>query len=164
MSRADSGLYNFGPFRVDAQKRLLWRGDDCVPLTPKAFDVLCVLIQNHGQVIGKEQLLQAVWPDSYVEESNLTQTVFMLRKALAETPDQRYILTVQGKGYRFAADVVKVSSEQLTTSAELPEGRSARESTPPERLGGRVLWNQRSRLWVAAGCGAVLVIAAALLF
>jgi len=161
MSKADSRFYNFGSFRVDAQKRLVWREDECVPLTPKAFDVLCMLVQNAGQAIGKEQLMQAVWPDSYVEESNLTQTVFMLRKALGETPDQRYILTVQGKGYRFVADVVEIPREQLTGRAELPERRSLQESASPQ---GSASLNQSLRLWVAAGCAAVLVIAAALLF
>ena len=164
MSVVDSRFYEFGPFRLDARMRVLWRGEEYVPLTPKAFDVLCTLVQNRGQVIGKEQLLQAVWPDSYVEESNLTQTVFMLRKALGETPDQRYILTVQGKGYRFAADVVEVRSEQPTGRAALPERQSLQEPASPEVLSRPAGWNENARLWVAAVSGAVLVIAAALLF
>ena len=100
-----SRLYAFGEFRVDARSRVLRRRDKSIALTPKAFDVLLLLIEHSGEVVSKDELMQSVWPDSYVEESNLTQTVFMLRKALGETSNQRYILTVQGRGYRFAPDV-----------------------------------------------------------
>ncbi|HLB92488.1 MAG TPA: winged helix-turn-helix domain-containing protein, partial [Terriglobales bacterium] len=64
-----------------------------MPLTPKAFDLLLVLVQNAGRIVSKDELMKTVWPDSFVEESNLTQTVFMVRKALDETADRRYILT-----------------------------------------------------------------------
>jgi TolB-like protein/DNA-binding winged helix-turn-helix (wHTH) protein len=103
-----SNLYAFGEFRADAQSRVLRRGEEPIAVTPKAFDVLLLLIQHSGEVVSKDQLMQTVWPDSFVEESNLTQTVFMLRKALGETSSQRYILTVQGRGYRFAPDVKTV--------------------------------------------------------
>jgi TolB-like protein/DNA-binding winged helix-turn-helix (wHTH) protein/Flp pilus assembly protein TadD len=103
-----SNLYAFGEFRADAQSRVLRRGEEPIAVTPKAFDVLLLLIQHSGEVVSKDQLMQTVWPDSFVEESNLTQTVFMLRKALGETSRQRYILTVQGRGYRFAPDVKTV--------------------------------------------------------
>ena len=91
-------LYEFGEFRVDPHARLLSRREEVVALTPKAFDLLLLLIRHSGEVISKDELMKAVWPDSFVEESNLTQTVFMLRKALGETPGQRYILTIQGRG------------------------------------------------------------------
>jgi DNA-binding winged helix-turn-helix (wHTH) protein len=94
-----SSLYEFGEFRLDTQNRVLRRGEQTVALTPKTFELLLLLIQNGGEVISKDELMRSVWCDSYVEESNLTQTVFMLRKALGETPEQRYILTVQGRGY-----------------------------------------------------------------
>jgi TolB-like protein/DNA-binding winged helix-turn-helix (wHTH) protein/Flp pilus assembly protein TadD len=100
-----SNLYAFGEFRVDPQNRLLLCGDEAVTLTPKGFEVLLVLVRSGGRVVSKQELMQAVWPDSFVEESNLTQTVFMLRKALGETTKQKYILTVQGQGYRFAPEV-----------------------------------------------------------
>jgi len=100
-------MYEFGEFRMDSQNRSLRRGPSLVPLTPKAFEVLLVLVQKNGQVIAKDELMNAAWPDSFVEESNLTQTVFMLRKALGETRDQPYILTVPGRGYRFIAPVIK---------------------------------------------------------
>jgi TolB-like protein/DNA-binding winged helix-turn-helix (wHTH) protein/Flp pilus assembly protein TadD len=104
-----NSLYEFGEFRLDAQNRVLRLGEEPIALTPKAFEVLLSLIQHSGEVVSKDELMQAVWPDSFVEESNLTQTVFMLRKALGETPDQRYILTVQGRGYRLAVNVKTVS-------------------------------------------------------
>ena len=118
-----SNLYAFGEFRADAQSRVLRRGEKPIALTPKAFDVLLLLIQHRGDVVSKDELMQTVWPDSFVEESNLTQTVFMLRKALGESSDQRYILTVQGRGYRFAPDV-----QSLPSSGN---GHLVRTSPPP---------------------------------
>src|SRR5215468_1470128 len=96
MPSLTSNLYAFGEFCVDPQNRVLRLRDEPIALTPKAFELLLLLIQANGQVVSKNELMQAVWPDSFVEESNLTQTVFMLRKALGETATQRYILTVQG--------------------------------------------------------------------
>src|SRR5580765_6570199 len=103
-----SSLYAFGEFRVDAQNRTVWRREEPVALTPKAFEVLLLLIEHSGQVVSKDELMKTVWPDSFVEESNLTQTVFMLRKALREGSNQRYILTIQGRGYRFVSEVKSV--------------------------------------------------------
>jgi len=98
-------IYEFGDFRLDAQIRVLSRDRLPVPLSPKAFEVLLVLVQSGGEVITKDELMSAVWPDSFVEESNLTQTIFILRKALGESSEQRYIVTVPGRGYRFVARV-----------------------------------------------------------
>ena len=105
-------MYEFGEFRMDVQNRILRRGQNLVPLTPKAFEVLRVLVQKNGEVIAKDELMNAAWPDSFVEESNLTQTVFMLRKALGESRDQPYILTVPGRGYRFIAPVIKPAPKE----------------------------------------------------
>ena len=109
MPSLTGNLYAFGEFRVEPQTRVLRLRGEPVALTPKAFEVLLLLIQRSGQIVGKDELMQTVWPDSFVEESNLTQTVFMLRKALGDSSNQRYILTVQGRGYRFAAEVKSVS-------------------------------------------------------
>lgn len=103
-----NGLYEFGEFRLNATRRTLEQGQELVALTPKAFEILLILVESAGQVVGKDELMKAVWPDSFVEESNLTQTVFMLRKALGQARDQGYILTVPGRGYRFAAEVKAV--------------------------------------------------------
>lgn len=106
MSTPPQNLYEFGPFRLDALRCLLLRGGQHVPLSPKAFETLLVLVLNHGRVIRKEELIKHIWPDSFVEEGNLTQNIFVLRKALGEGPnDHRYIVTVPGQGYRFVAPV-----------------------------------------------------------
>lgn len=107
-----SGLYAFDDFQVDIQHRVLRKGEKPIALTPKAFDLLVLLIQHRGEVVTKDELIETVWPDSFVEESNLTQTVFMLRKALGETSTQRYVLTVQGRGYRFASELRAVSAHR----------------------------------------------------
>ena len=108
MSSLASSLYAFGEFRVDVQNRVLRRGEGPIALTPKAFELLLLLIQHGGEVVSKDELMRTMWPDSFVEESNLTQTVFMLRKALGETSRQRYVLTAQGRGYRFAPEVKSI--------------------------------------------------------
>ena len=122
MSSLTSNLYEFDEFRLDPQNRVLRRGGTAVPLTPKAFDVLLLLIQNAGRIVTKDELMKAVWPDSFVEESNLTQTIFMVRKALDETADRRYILTVQGQGYRFLVPVTETANSGAEIEAPEIEG------------------------------------------
>jgi TolB-like protein/DNA-binding winged helix-turn-helix (wHTH) protein/Tfp pilus assembly protein PilF len=126
MSSLTSNLYEFDEFRLDPQNRVLRRAGTAVPLTPKAFDVLLLLIQNAGRIATKDELMNAVWPDSFVEESNLTQTIFMVRKALDETADRRYILTVQGQGYRFLAPVTETAC-----GAEIESPGIERRVPPP---------------------------------
>jgi DNA-binding winged helix-turn-helix (wHTH) protein len=95
---------HFGAFRIEPGARSLMRADEPVPLTPKAFDLLLYMVRNAGRLLTKEELLGAVWPDSIVEEGNLSQNVFLLRKALGETSkENRCILTIPGRGYQFAA-------------------------------------------------------------
>ena len=105
-------FYQFGPFRIDAEKRVLMRGEELVPLKPKGFDTLLVLVQHHGQVLEKNDLMERLWPDSDVEESNLPLHISALRKILGENPNERlYIVTVPGRGYRFAAEVEEFDHE-----------------------------------------------------
>jgi len=112
MSLGPKVVYEFGPFRLDPDKQILLRGDEPVAITPKAIDTLLVLIRNSRQVVSKDELLRSVWPDAFVEESNLSQNIFIVRKALGDTPeDRRYILTLPGRGYRFVADVHTVTQE-----------------------------------------------------
>jgi eukaryotic-like serine/threonine-protein kinase len=103
---------------------------ELVPLTPKAFYTLLVLVRNSGRLMTKDELMKAIWPDSFVEEANLTQTVFVLRRALGETREQRYIMTLQGQGYHFVANVkeisgnghsAKVATASLDSGGEPPE-------------------------------------------
>lgn len=98
--------YEFGPFRLDPLKRLLLREGQVVDLTPKALDILLVLIRNNGQMLSKEELMNAVWPDAVVEENNLTRNISALRKALGEKPDEhRYVVTIPGRGYQFVGEI-----------------------------------------------------------
>ncbi|MBI3650415.1 MAG: winged helix-turn-helix domain-containing protein [Acidobacteria bacterium] len=112
-------FYQFGPFRLEAQKRTLLREGELVPLAPKAFDVLLVLVERQGEVLDKDRLMEMLWPDSEVEESNLPQHISALRKALGESPNERkYITTVPGRGYKFAAEVRVVSSDDSEVVVE----------------------------------------------
>jgi len=107
MDRSPSSTYSFGDFRLDADKRLLFTNDDePVALMPKAFDTLRYLVEHAGEVVEKDELMSAVWPDTIVEENNLSQNISLLRKVLGERPgDHRYIVTVPGQGFKFVADV-----------------------------------------------------------
>ena len=110
--------YLFGPFRLDAAERLLLRDNRPVPLTPKVFDLLEILVSKHGHLVEKEALQTALWPDSFVEEGGLTRCVSVLRKALGDA-DQAYIETVPKRGYRFTAEVTDADQ----TSAPLRSPR-----------------------------------------
>jgi len=103
---ASRDIYEFGAFRLDPNERRLTAGAKPAPLTPKVFDTLLVLVSNPGRVIEKEELLKTVWPDTFVEESNLAQNVSVLRKVLADgSGSGSYIETVPKRGYRFTASV-----------------------------------------------------------
>ena len=92
--------YEFGLFRVDGAKRILLRDGEVVPLTPKCFEILLALVENSGEVIDKEGLMNRVWPDSFVEEGNLTYNISILRKAIGERAgEHQYIVTVPGRGF-----------------------------------------------------------------
>jgi DNA-binding winged helix-turn-helix (wHTH) protein/tetratricopeptide (TPR) repeat protein len=115
-------LLEFGPFRIDPEQRLLSKDAQSIPLSPKAFDLLLVLVQRGGRVVFKNDLMKLLWPDTFVEESNLAQHVFQIRKALG---DRAYIVTVPGRGYRFAEDVrtvqqVAEESEQVSFHSPTP--------------------------------------------
>jgi TolB-like protein/DNA-binding winged helix-turn-helix (wHTH) protein/Tfp pilus assembly protein PilF len=99
-------FYDFGPYRLDRRARVLLRDGATVPLTPKVLDTLVVLVERRGEVVSKDELLKAVWPDTFVEESNLSQNVSVLRKALGQHLDHlTYIETLPKRGYRFVAEV-----------------------------------------------------------
>ncbi len=105
-------LYEFGPFRVDPEKQVLLREDHPVAISPKVFETLLILVRRSREVVSKEDLMKALWPDAFVEEANLSQNIFLLRKALGDTPeDRRYILTLPGRGYRFVEQVNAVRQD-----------------------------------------------------
>ncbi len=110
-------IYGFGPFRVDPDKQSLLRDGQPIGLTPKTFQLLLVLLRHSNATVSKDELMKTVWPDTFVEETNLTRNIFALRKALGETEQNRYIITVPGHGYRFAADVQPLSDQELSLFA-----------------------------------------------
>ena len=106
MTKQPKQIYEFGSFRLDAAERMLLRDGMVVPLTPKAFDTLLVLVENSGHLLDKDDLMKRIWPDSFVEEGGLTRNVSVLRKVLGEdSADSQYIETVPGRGYRFVGGV-----------------------------------------------------------
>ncbi len=107
MTEPQEQVYEFGTFRVNTAKRLLFKGDgQPVPLTAKAFDALLYLVEHRAVVLKKEELMKAVWPERVVEENNLNQIISALRRVLGEAKgEHRYIVTVPGRGYRFVAEV-----------------------------------------------------------
>jgi DNA-binding winged helix-turn-helix (wHTH) protein len=106
--------YEFGPFRLDPDKRRLWRDSDIVPLTPKAVDTLLVLVAHAGNIVEKDDLLKAVWPDTFVEEATLAQNISTLRRALGDTSETpTYIATVPRRGYRFLGPVTRAAERDV---------------------------------------------------
>ena len=124
MTRPGKRFYSFDVFRVDLVERLLFREDREIPLTPKVFDTLIVLLENSSHVLTKQELMQQVWPDSFVEENNLAQNISILRKALGE----QYIQTVPKRGYRFVGDV-KLQEDETVIIRERMRGRIVVEKT-----------------------------------
>lgn len=108
MGRHEKLFCEFGHFRLDAHEHLLLRDGEVVPLAPKALDLLVALVERNGHVLSKDELMKQVWPDSFVEEANLSHHIFVLRRALGEDKNSsRYIETIPRRGYRFVADVTR---------------------------------------------------------
>ena len=101
-------VYEFGDFLLDVKERVLTRNGNAVPVTPKVFDILLLLVQNSGSLVSKQSLLSKIWPDAFVEEANLNVNIATLRKALGERPgEDQFIETIPKRGYRFVANVVR---------------------------------------------------------
>jgi Tol biopolymer transport system component/DNA-binding winged helix-turn-helix (wHTH) protein len=148
MNHQPNHAYEFGSFRLDAGERLLLRDGQIVPLTPKSFDLLLALVERHGRLVDKEELFQAVWPDTIVEESNLTYNISHIRKALGDGENgQKFIETVPKRGYRFVAAVREMGAEQ----AEISEAaRSNKEEAWPEPLTSKVKRHRKGALLALA--------------
>jgi Tol biopolymer transport system component/DNA-binding winged helix-turn-helix (wHTH) protein len=111
-------LYQFGEFTVDSDQRVVFRNGKPLPLTPKVFDTLAVLVENGGRIVRKEELMNRLWPDSFVEEANLTFNIQQLRKSLGDNARKPlYIETVARRGYRFIATLEEISSDQPELTA-----------------------------------------------
>ena len=131
-SLAGGYLYVFGEFALDSRKRTLFSADSPVTLTPKAFDVLLFLVNNPNRLVTKEELLQAVWGETFVEEGNLTQYISHLRKALRDnSEDTRLIVTIARKGYQFTADVTVAEAADTARQAagQVPTAESSPADT-----------------------------------
>ncbi len=113
-------FYEFGPFRLDAGGRMLFRGNVAVPLPPKVAETLAVLVQNAGRVVTKEELLRGVWPNTFIEEGSLTRTISILRKALDDGNGQEFIATLSKRGYRFTATVNEAGGVRGQSTESLP--------------------------------------------
>jgi len=137
MAQPSQQLYEFGQFRLDANKRALLREGELVQLTPKCFEILLTLIERGVEGVSKDDLIQRVWPDTFVEEGNLTYNISMLRKALGErAAEHQYILTVPGHGYRFIGTEHRVSEVTTSIATEAQSSPSTRGVLTSSR-GGR---------------------------
>ena len=149
MSEPSKPTVEFGPFSLDRGRRLLLRKGDAVPLAPKVFETLLVLVENRGRVLSKDELLDQVWGGTSVEEGGLTRNVSILRKTLGEKPDNhQFIVTVPGRGYRFVAAVNETAVNEQPPADEL---------SSPVLQNGRA-GDSRARRWlVLAGLAALAV-------
>jgi Tol biopolymer transport system component/DNA-binding winged helix-turn-helix (wHTH) protein len=174
MLASQNHLYDFGPFRLDLKARMLLREGSYVPLTPKAFETLVVLIENNGRIVDKEELLRVVWPGTFIEEATLAKAVSILRKALGEEDHgHHYIDTVPKRGYRFAVEVrvadaaaleehppFAISAPPAAPPVVLPQSvpGAVQMKGPPSALSGR--WDFRLRwplvLLAMLGAGALV--------
>ena len=133
MNQPTKLLYEFGGFRLDTVERLLLHNEDIVHLPPKAIDVLLVLIERRGHLIEKEELMKSVWPDTFVEEANLSYNISLIRKALGNGGVDQFIETVPKRGYRFVAEVCTNEAEngQPSDTGIGRQGNTGKEITPP---------------------------------
>jgi pimeloyl-ACP methyl ester carboxylesterase/DNA-binding winged helix-turn-helix (wHTH) protein len=157
-----AGLYQFGPFQLEpAEHRLLREGAE-VFLQLKAFDILCVLVENAGRLVKKEELIRQVWPDAVVEENNLNKNVSLLRKALGErATGQSFIETVPRVGYRFVAAVTEIESHSTEAAPPVPVASSQPTSIAPRQTIQFCVAPDGVRLaYASAGSGYPLVKAA----
>ena len=128
-------VYEFGEFRLDAAQCRLFRHDgDPLPLTSRAFDTLLFMVKNRGELLDKDSLMNAVWPNTVVDENNLNQSISVIRKTLGETPgDHRYIVTVPGRGYRFVASVQEVTAAAPAQQRQGPPEHAVEDDLLPDK-------------------------------
>ena len=158
-------LYEFGPFQVDPDQQILRRENQPIAITPKTFETLLILIRHSREVVTKNDLMKALWPDAFVEEANLSQNIFMLRKALGDTPeDRRYIVTLPGRGYRFAAQVRTVMQDGedlvIESRSRSPMVIEQVNRGPAETLHALPTRPRHKSIWNVLAIGAVLALLA----
>jgi DNA-binding winged helix-turn-helix (wHTH) protein len=159
-------VYEFGPFRMDPDKQVLLRDGQLIAVTPKTFEMLLVLVRRGREVVSKEELLKEIWPDSFVEEANLSQHIFKLRKALGDTLEgERYIVTLPGRGYRFAVPVRTIteggevliaqtrSRAQVLIEEQVPEPVETQPAALPPPAHVKPKW----RKWLLGSATAIAI-------
>src|SRR6516162_11604607 len=157
MSNEANGLYEFGPYRLDAAKPLLTRSGGGIALAPKTFDLLLLLIRGRGRVLTKTELMTALWPDTFVEEASLSYQIATLRKALGSEGED-WIETVPKHGYRFAAAIATVPREQEPANGNSPPMPT---NAPSDRKSPRKVQPQQVLPWLVASAGVLMAVALA---
>src|SRR5215468_12179390 len=151
MSQSSTKLYEFGAFRLDAVERVLWRGEEMIVLPPKVFDTPWMLVKEEGRVVSKSELMEAIWANAFVEESNLSQNIYTLRRALGvDEHGRQFIETVPRRGYRFAVPV------RLLDEASNNGANDAQSLAPPLSPSGPAEKETHSRSTSRYGLGAGL--------
>src|SRR6185436_12908345 len=160
MELKERHLYEFGPFRLEPAEHLLLRNGQVIPLPPKVFDTLLVLVQSSGHLVDKDEMLRRVWPDSFVEEGNLTKNVFLLRKILEDGQETTYIETVPKRGYRFVPTVKERNGNGSGTLVAEPSGQDSRIEGLKTGVESQAERRQTPsfRRWLVLGGTAALVI------
>src|SRR5262245_25574657 len=151
-------VYEFGGFRLDGLHKMLYRGDREVTLVPKAVETLLVLVERRGEILSKNELMEAIWSDLVVEESNLAFYLHVLRKTLGSQNDGRpYIETFRRRGYRFNADLVRETNCERSSSRErkLYAARSLIGREKQVHQISELLCNESVRLLTLSGVGGV---------
>lgn len=156
-------MLEFGPFRLDPAHRTLWRDGESVPLSSRAFDILLLLAENRGRVVGKDEILSTVWRGMIVEENNLAVQISALRRALAGGLETPVILTVPGQGYRFVADIGRRALPPEPAAAPQAKPVPAEPAPPAATFPAEVAPSSAklSRRWLWLGAGAVGLVAGA---
>jgi DNA-binding winged helix-turn-helix (wHTH) protein/tetratricopeptide (TPR) repeat protein len=162
MTKQPNHIREFGPWRLDAAQHLLFHHGAHIPLQPKAFEILWALVERHGEVVSKEELIERVWPDTIVEEINLTKNISVLRKTLANGDGaQDYIQTIPKRGYRFVAELSAPQTEETSlaqVAPNLPPSAGAKaESAPQPSV--QFVWTRRQLVVAFVVIGAVLSLA-----
>ena len=155
--RDNLDVFGFDGFVFDARERVVYRGGEQMPLSPKVLDTLAAFLNRPGETLSKEELMTTIWPDSFVEESNLIQNVAVLRRALGDDPkESRFIATVPGRGYRFVANVVRGRTVDEVSQGGAQQQEAAGQLQPAT--------DSSLLKWVAAGSVAVALAAAAFVY
>src|SRR5215831_8781875 len=157
MSVIGKHLYQFGVFAVDTDQRIVLREGKPLPLAPKLFETLLILVEHNGRIVSKDELMSRLWPDTFVEDSNLTFNIQQLRKALGDNArNPVYIETVARRGYRFIAGVEDVSDygsvydshfERRFSETELGQDSELNSGQNLKHIGGACLDHARHRSW-----------------